>query len=50
VLEDRPLETNVADHIRVLETDMLKRHSAGSAPDRHVNWLIEMLRADNAAE
>ena len=50
VLEDRPLETNVADHIRVLQTEMLKRHSAGGAPDRHVNWLIEMLRADNAGE
>jgi acetyl/propionyl-CoA carboxylase alpha subunit len=50
VLEDRPLETNIQDHIHVLQTDMLKRHSAGSAPDRHVNWLIEMLRASHAAE
>jgi acetyl/propionyl-CoA carboxylase alpha subunit len=50
VLEDRPLETNIQDHIHVLQTDMLKRHSAGSAPDRHVNWLIEMLRASHAAQ
>ncbi len=50
VLEDRLFETNIADHIWVLETDMIRRHFAGSAPDRHVNWLIEKLRADHAAE
>lgn len=49
VLEDRPLETNIADHIWVLETDMLRAHSSGGAPERHVNWLIEKLRADHAA-
>jgi acetyl/propionyl-CoA carboxylase alpha subunit len=49
VLEDRPLETNIADHIWVLETDMLRAHSASEAPERHVNWLIEKLRAGHAA-
>ena len=48
VLEDRPLETNITDHLRVLETEMIKAHSAGGAPERHVNWLIEKLRADAA--
>ena len=46
VLEDRPLETNLSAHIYVLETEMLRRHSQGGAPERHVNWLIEQLRAD----
>ena len=49
ILEDRPFETNVADHIRVLDTEMLKRHSESEAKGRHVNWLIEMLRAEDAA-
>lgn len=47
ILEDRPLETNIADHIVVLETDMLKQHSQGGAPTRHVNWLIDKLRAEH---
>ncbi len=47
ILEDRPLETNIADHIVVLETDMLKQHSQGGAPTRHVNWLIDRLRAEH---
>jgi len=45
ILEDRPLETNIADHIFVLETKMLQDHSRSSAKKRHVNWLIETLRA-----
>lgn len=45
ILEDQPLETNIADHIVVLETEMLKRHSAEGAPSRHVNWLIDHFRA-----
>lgn len=47
ILEDLPLETNVRDHIRVLETDMMKKHSRSQAQGRHVNWLIEMLRAES---
>lgn len=49
ILEDRPLETNVADHIRVLSTEMLQKHSQSTAPGRHVNWLIEMLRKESAS-
>ncbi len=48
VLEDRPFETNLADHIDVLETDMLKAHCAEGAPARHVNWLIDELRSRSA--
>jgi hypothetical protein len=49
ILEDRPLETNISDHIWVLETDMLRAHSGPGAPKRHVNWLIEELRAARGA-
>lgn len=47
VLPDRAFETNLSDHVGVLETDMLKRHSRGGAQERHVNWLIEELRSRN---
>jgi acetyl/propionyl-CoA carboxylase alpha subunit len=45
ILEDRPFETNLRDHLFVLETDMLKNHCRDEAKGRHVNWLIESLRA-----
>jgi acetyl/propionyl-CoA carboxylase alpha subunit len=48
ILADRPLETNVADHVAVLQTQMLRDHSAGGARLRHVNWLIEELRSRTA--
>ena len=44
VLEDRPLETNIKDHVYILHTDMMREHCQGGAPRRHVNWLIEHLR------
>lgn len=37
-------QTNISDHIRILESEMLKVHSAGVAPKRHVNWVVQMLR------
>jgi acetyl/propionyl-CoA carboxylase alpha subunit len=48
ILADRPLETNLVDHVAVLETQMLKDHSRGGARLRHVNWLIEELRSRTA--
>lgn len=49
ILEDRPFETNLRDHLYVLETDMLKNHCRDEAEGRHVNWLIESLRALHGA-
>lgn len=45
VVRGSVFETNVADHIRVLESDCLQAHARGEAPQRHVNWLIDALRA-----
>ena len=36
--------TNLADHARVLETEMMRAHARGLAPGRHVNWVVRMLR------
>lgn len=44
VIPGAPFETNLAAHRQILETDMLRAHSRGVAPGRHVNWVIEMLR------
>ncbi len=52
VLPDRPFETNVADHIEVLESEMLIVHSQGESREglvRHVGWLIDYLRNKHAA-
>ena len=48
ILGDRPFETNLSDHIEVLETEMVKKHCTVGAPERHVNWLIEELRSRSA--
>jgi acetyl/propionyl-CoA carboxylase alpha subunit len=47
IIEDRPFETNIAAHLRILESPMMKEHSSGIARGRHVNWVIEMLRANS---
>lgn len=44
VQEGVPFQTNIADHIKILESDMLKTHSQSTAPNRHVNWVVQMLR------
>lgn len=41
-----PFKTNIADHIRVLESEMLITHSRSQAPSRHVNWVVQMLRSN----
>jgi acetyl/propionyl-CoA carboxylase alpha subunit len=48
VLEASELKTNVTDHIRILEHEILRRHSAGRADDRHVNWVLAAFRASDA--
>ncbi|MBC7171801.1 MAG: biotin carboxylase, partial [Polyangiaceae bacterium] len=37
-------ETNLADHVRVLESQIMREHSRAPVPERHVNWVVEMLR------
>lgn len=49
VIEDRPLETNIAAHLQILESATMKEHCRGIARGRHVNWVIEMLRAATQA-
>lgn len=45
VLDDRPFETNIAAHLTILESATMKEHARAVAQGRHVNWVIEMLRA-----
>ncbi len=37
-------QTNLPDHIRVLESEVLREHATGLAKGRHVNWVVEALR------
>jgi hypothetical protein len=46
VIEDCPFETNIGAHVAVLESPMMKAHARGVAEGRHVNWVIDMLRAN----
>jgi acetyl/propionyl-CoA carboxylase alpha subunit len=41
---DLPFRTNLDAHVRILESEVLRAHSWGPAPGRHVNWVVEMLR------
>jgi acetyl/propionyl-CoA carboxylase alpha subunit len=38
--------TNIPEHIRILESEMLIQHSTSVAPKRHVNWVVAMLRGE----
>ena len=44
VIEGSRFETNREDHIRVLESDLMRQHGRGPVPDRHVGWVVDMLR------
>ena len=48
VLDDRRFETNLAAHLQILESEVMREHCRGATAARHVNWVIEMLRASNA--
>jgi hypothetical protein len=39
--------TNIAAHIRVLETELIRDHGLTTAEGRHVNWVVHMLRSDD---
>ena len=36
--------TNLADHVRVLESEYMAEHAQRPVPGRHVNWVVELLR------
>ena len=38
------LQTNLADHVRVLESECMIEHAQRAVPGRHVNWVVESLR------
>jgi acetyl/propionyl-CoA carboxylase alpha subunit len=44
VIKGSTFETNIPEHIRVLETELLREHGLGIAAGRHVNWVVAMLR------
>ncbi len=44
IIDGARFETNLADHVRVLESEILREHSRAPVPTRHVNWVVEMLR------
>jgi len=44
VVEGSAFETNLAAHVQVLESTIMKAHAKGSAEGRHVNWVIGMMR------
>jgi acetyl/propionyl-CoA carboxylase alpha subunit len=44
VIEGSRFETNREDHIRVLESELMRLHAGGPAPGRHVGWVVDMLR------
>jgi hypothetical protein len=37
-------QTNLADHVRVLESECMVEHAQRAVPGRHVNWVVELLR------
>nr|MDQ3033784.1 ATP-grasp domain-containing protein [Myxococcota bacterium] len=40
-------ETNIAAHRWILEHEIVRRHGEGDARGRHVNWVVEALRASS---
>ncbi len=46
VVPDSTFENNVGTHRWVLETECMRKHGTAVAPERHVNWVIEALRAE----
>jgi len=46
ILEDQPFQTNLRDHVRVLDSALLRAHSKEVVAGRHVNWVVGLLRQD----
>lgn len=47
VVPGSTFENNVETHVWVLETECIRTHGHSVAEDRHVNWVIEALRAED---
>ncbi|MBL9106407.1 MAG: ATP-grasp domain-containing protein [Myxococcales bacterium] len=48
VIRGGRFQTNLADHVRVLESECMIEHAQGVVPGRHVNWVVESLRRAGA--
>ena len=48
IIKGSTFETNIPEHIRILETEMLREHGLGTAAGRHVNWVVAMLRENGS--
>ena len=44
VIRGARFQTNLADHVRVLESECMTEHTQRPVPGRHVNWVVELLR------
>ena len=44
VIRGSKFQTNLTDHVRVLDSDCMRDHTRGPVPYRHVNWVVELLR------
>lgn len=44
VIRGARFQTNLADHIKVLESECMVEHAQRPVPGRHVNWVVESLR------
>jgi acetyl/propionyl-CoA carboxylase alpha subunit len=49
VIRGSRFETNLQDHVRVLESECLREHARGPVPGRHVNWVVNALREARSA-
>lgn len=45
IIDDRAFATNIPEHLVILKSEMMIEHARKTAPRRHVNWVVDMLRA-----
>jgi acetyl/propionyl-CoA carboxylase alpha subunit len=46
IVKGSRFKTNLSDHSRVLESACMREHTRGPVAYRHVNWVVQSLRAD----
>ncbi|MDB4976424.1 MAG: Biotin carboxylase related protein, partial [Myxococcaceae bacterium] len=44
VIKGSRFQTNLTDHVKVLDSECMRDHTRGPVPYRHVNWVVEALR------
>nr|WP_276599464.1 biotin carboxylase N-terminal domain-containing protein [Nannocystis sp. SCPEA4] len=44
VIRGAKFQTNLADHVRILESECMIEHARRAVPGRHVNWVVESMR------